>query len=803
MIFLVSVFALLLKDNDNENTNVDTSFEEEIDNLNDTIDKQNAQINELKSQVSEYESNISELNLTIENNNSKIEELQYNKNSLQTTVAQLTSINESNSQEITRLQTLKSEYEQQIAKLDNTNTQNANLIASLQSNISTINSQLQNLIDINSANVLKISSLNAQITQLNNDTMELTSQNVELSNSIVLLNAEILKLNNSILIYQQFITGLETDSQAVAIFELNGSIYSIQLVEKGSKVSVESPSSTEYVVFNGWLVDNSPVNLTSYIINENTTFVADITCKYDVKFVVDSQTVNSQIVSENEKAVLPSTPSKENAVFLGWTLNGVDVIDINSYPITENTTFIAKFVSAFTVQFVDGEETVCTQTVNSGEFATDIERTSTTYKVFEGWAVNGVIVDVDSYSILADTTFTAVYTYKYDVTFSVDSTDYDSQIITSGSYATVPVSPTKDGYVFLGWSLDGSSIVNVSTTQITSATTFIALFAKVHTVTFVDGTDAVSTQSVVNGQYANDVVRQSTAYKVFNGWSVDGEIVDISSYHITSDTTFVADYTNKYDVTFIVDSDVISSQIIEENKFATIPVESPFKEGYIFIGWSVDGEVVSVDSYSITKTTIFVAEFKKLYTVTFMSDNQEISTQQAADIDDVVVPSNPTKEEYKFVGWSTDGQNVVELSSYVLSSDTIFYAVFETLWEKLNTEVLSEIKEPPSSFVPFFVTLSFDLSNYIEEINNADKYLIKGNLVVYNSDFRENITTRTLYFEYDGENFVWTSEDYENTFNIEPSLSSDGTFLFTFSDNGLVCNETATFNIEYVGVLNS
>lgn len=89
-------------------------------------------------------------------------------------------------------------------------------------------------------------------------------------------------------------------------------------------------------------------------------------------------------------------------------------------------------------------------------------------------------MNVENQKIYADTTFVADITYKYDVKFMVDGSEYDSQIVIRNGYPTLPETPTKDGYEFKGWSIDGVNIIeNISTTVITSNTTYYALFIQV------------------------------------------------------------------------------------------------------------------------------------------------------------------------------------------------------------------------------------------------------------------------------------------------------------------------------------
>ena len=54
------------------------------------------------------------------------------------------------------------------------------------------------------------------------------------------------------------------------------------------------------------------VNVDEYRITADTAFVADITYKYDVKFMADGKVHNSQIVEKHAKPTVPSNPTKRN-----------------------------------------------------------------------------------------------------------------------------------------------------------------------------------------------------------------------------------------------------------------------------------------------------------------------------------------------------------------------------------------------------------------------------------------------------------------------------------------------------------
>lgn len=286
-------------------------------------------------------------------------------------------------------------------------------------------------------------------------------------------------------------------------------------------------------------------------------------------------------------------------------------MDASNQAITANTTFVAKFSQLHTVIFVSENETISTQSIKAGQCAENVSLESTTHKVFNGWKLNGVIVNVEETPINGAVTFVADYTYKYDVKFMVDDTQYgETQIVAQNGKPTLPTAPTKEGYEFDGWILNGN-LVDPTTKAITTDTTFIAKFTQLHAVTFVSEDKTLSTQSIRNGNFAENVSVASTTHKVFNGWKVNNQIVDVETYSITAPTTFTADYTYKYDVKFMVDgAQYGATQIVEKNSKPTLPT-APTKDGYNFIGWTLNGtDVVSPATIAITANTTFTAKFE-------------------------------------------------------------------------------------------------------------------------------------------------------------------------------------------------
>lgn len=516
-------------------------YDKLINSYRDTITTQN-------DLISQYASEATALNNSIRDYQGQINTLNEQKTALETQIETLNTIKTSNETTISELNGQIATLSNEVLNLQANKDENANTINALNSqiaNLQSLNTQLQ---ETNEMNNRTINALNSQIVSLNNQISELTLQMQNNSATVNALNVKIAELQKSVSYYEQYLGTLENGEQVVATFEFDGSVYNIQIVNKNSTLSVTTPTSTAYVIFNGWTVNGEPIDLATFRITTNTKIVADVTHKYEVTFMADGVNHNSQIVLKDAKVTVPTNPTKNGYVFEGWTLDGNNVVNLANYPITQNTTFTAKFTRLYSVVFKYEDTTLKNDTVKSGNYATAPTPTSTAYKVFNGWKVNGSAVNVSEYRITADTVFVADITYKYDVKFMADGKVHNTQIIEKNAKPTVPSNPTKTDYVFIGWSLDGTTPVDVSKYMIIENTTFTALWRlDDFTVTFKVGNTTYNTQKVANNGKPVYPAIPTQSGVLFYGWSLDGtNIIDESTYKITSATTLTAIFKEGY-----------------------------------------------------------------------------------------------------------------------------------------------------------------------------------------------------------------------------------------------------------------
>lgn len=828
-------------------TATNESNTQEITRLS-TLKTQNEnRINELTAQNSTQAETINQHVATIATNDATIAQLQQSnadcEAQIETLKTQLNSANadkstlqqqittyeatiEQNKLQIAELQATKSELQSRIDDLTESNTQNSATIASLQSQITSLNEQITQLTNTNNTNIATIAQLNTQITSLSARINELSVLNVEQSQKMADLNSQVIKLTNYIQKYEQFLAGFESETQAVATFEYDGALYAIQLVTNGGYASVTTPESTEYVVFGGWMVNNELVDVATYPITHNTKFVAKVTYKYDVLFVADDNTVSTQIVAKGATPTAVTAPTKTGYRFLGWSKDGVNIVDPTVTPITGTTTYTAMYVQQFTARFLDGSTELKAQTVDKSAKATAPSVASTDHKVFNGWTVNNVLVDVANYPIIRDTNFVASFTYKYDVLYKNGDTTVSTQLVVKDAYSTVPANPVKDGYKFLGWSIDGTNIVSPATYKIIANTTFVAVWVQLHTVSFVRGDSVLDTQVIEHGKTATAPTVASTNYEVFNGWLVGGVATTVVGYVINTDTTFVADITYKYDVKFMDGDTVVSAQIVAKGATPTA-VTAPTKTGYRFDGWSKDGvNVVEPTETEITSNTTFTALYVQQFTVTFLDELYgNTLSSKAYDIGssgtEINIPTAPIKEHFEFKHWATGIiSSKVDFSSFVVNSDTTIYAVYE------QNEFLVKLFDTKTNLIA---------SCYVEKGNklniaNIPTAPAKSNMIFLgwgNSDYSNtkysaeslsqvSITSDRIYYAYYAYIYDGTFTADSNTLSIvngSINVTNDiydktNSDAFLHYDNKTVNTETLSLgtvtqgNVTYTSVYN-
>lgn len=324
-----------------------TELEDEIIELNEDLSQANIELSSVKYEL-ELAQNQNILNLEeIEGLERKIASLNFEIEDLENKILENESDIAELEESLTEKETELLSVQYDLAFAQNQNTLNLAEIDRLEAKIVDLNEYISDLEDVHSSNLSTISNLNNQLVTFSKQVVQLTTQ-IETNNQLIsTYQAKVTKLENSISYYENFISQLISSDKVLATFEFDGQVYAIQIVDKNGYAESLTPVSTDTAIFNYWTVNDSQVDVSSYQLTANTKFIANITHKYEVNFIANGEEfVTSQFVVENGFATEPvetPTATQEHYVFAGWSINGVDIVDIESYAITSNTAFYPIF----------------------------------------------------------------------------------------------------------------------------------------------------------------------------------------------------------------------------------------------------------------------------------------------------------------------------------------------------------------------------------------------------------------------------------------------------------------------------
>ena len=225
----------------------------------------------------------------------------------------------------------------------------------------------------------------------------------------------------------------------------------------------------------------------------------------------------------------------------------------------------------------------------------------------------------------------------YTISFNTDGgNEVVSQQIEEGEKVVKPADPSKEGYEFLGWYLNG--IYFDFETEVEGNLTLEAKWKEIvkedenkvtkYTVTFdSNGGSSVSKQTVEEGKKATEPKAPTKSGYKFKGWYLGSTKYNFSN-KVTKDIKLTAKWekveeeqpsqpdtpsepeTTKYTVTFEANGGTsVAKQTIEEGKTATKP-KDPTRTGYTFLGWYLGNTKFDFNT-KINSNITLKAEWKK------------------------------------------------------------------------------------------------------------------------------------------------------------------------------------------------
>ena len=389
--------------------------------------------------------------------------------------------------------------------------------------------------------------------------------------------------------------------------------------------------------------------------------------------------------------------ANEGYTFINWTLDGAEVSTEPSYTftVTGGGAYVANFMlNSYTITASanpsEGGTVSGAGDYNHFETCTLTATASEGYD-FDNWTLDGAVVGTEPTYI-----FTVTGPAEYVANFSLKSY-YITATVTPSGAGTVTGTGTyyhgsqctltaiaNEGYAFNNW-MENGEVVSTDATYaftVTGEHSLVAAFLPTYVIT-AEANNAAYGTVTGGGTYEEGETCTVTASPaegyVFSAWTEDGETVStdaIYGFTVESARNLVAVFLPTYVITAEANNaaygTVTGGGTYVVNKTCTVTA-SP-AEGYEFVNWTENGEVVSTEAeyaFTVTGDRSLVANFVlKNYDILATANPGEGGTVSGAgnynhfETCTLVATAN---WGYTFINWTLDGNVVSTEPSYTFT----------------------------------------------------------------------------------------------------------------------------------------
>lgn len=204
---------------------------------------------------------------------------------------------------------------------------------------------LKTQLDDKTKSVTELTNRVTELTNANNELLENKSENEQIINS---LRTEIYNLRQS---KEQL--EIQVNSLTKSLEQANSTIDNNNIELENYQIQIENLQNSVNDL-------NSEIQRLQTLLEESNI---DFENMVFATFMLDNTVWETQIYEKNSTINILSTPVKPYYDFIGWTINGIDLVDFEELRIVEDTIFIAKFTlsdSVFVFSGLDQEGNITT-----------------------------------------------------------------------------------------------------------------------------------------------------------------------------------------------------------------------------------------------------------------------------------------------------------------------------------------------------------------------------------------------------------------------------------------------------------
>ncbi len=456
--------------------------------------------------------------------------------------------------------------------------------------------------------------------------------------------------------------------------------------------------------FVNWTVNGNVVStqaVYNFTATADATYVANFVLKtYDITAEANPSaggTVNGTGIYQHFSTCTLTATANTGYHFVNWTLDGevVSTEPAHSFTVTGASAFVANFeLNAYEITASANPEAGGTVegagTYNHFSTCTLTATANTGYH-FVNWTLDGEVVSTEptySFTVTEASNFVANFELNsYEITATANP-EIAGTVSGAGTYqhfSTCTLTATANPYgEFLCWKKNGAVVSNDNpySFTVTEAGGYVAEFNLTSCMITAEANPAEGGTMTGAGMYTPGATCTLTATAnegyTFVNWTRNGAVVSVEaeySFTVTEEASFTANFTlNSYAITAMATPSeggtVTGSGTYYHFESATLTAIA--NEGYHFVNWTKDGEVVSsVQTYSfeVTEAADFVANFAvNAYNVFAMANPSvggTVSGAGAYEFGETATLTAMPNANYAFVNWTENG---VEVSTEAIYS---------------------------------------------------------------------------------------------------------------------------------------
>lgn len=403
--------------------------------------------------------------------------------------------------------------------------------------------------------------------------------------------------------------------------------------------------------------------------------------------------------AENVEITLEDA-SYEGYRFDGWYTDEARTVKAEAkYKVTQDLVFYAKWVQQGKVTFVSEHSEHDAVVVDLGNTIEELPAPTKEKYDFDGW-YDGETKVSGKYTVTKDVELVAKWTALYNVTFeTAGGSPVDSlENVRAGTKFKLP-KPKLDGYDFEWWATEGKTYAFDAEYEVNSDVIFVAKWVGLCRVVYnTDGGSPVESKTVHDMDTIEMPAAPTKDGHRFLGWYTTdknnlmqpGDIFNVTD-SVTINAKWIAVYTYEYNDGIPADEDPNYQAPTVDDGYVLTLKAAPVRDGYVFKGWKVGEQLYDAGAtYTITKDTVFTAEWNPEYTYQF--EGSEAKTVENGT--KITIANALEAEDCTFAGWY-DGTNTYQPGvEYEITDNVSFTAV----WNVTVTYV-SEYSQPKEDVI--------------------------------------------------------------------------------------------------------